>query len=105
MDDGIAPATKQCIKRFEDLQVTVPVEGTSGSATIAASFKESDGRFRVWCGNIGAHKTDRSSLDYRLRNSSRTKASVVQFLAELEALLLEGMLAIILRALHCAEYL
>ena len=54
---------------------------------VAASIRDSQGRFKVWCGNLGASKTDRSSLDYRLREAPRTKALVLKLLQDLRKLL------------------
>ncbi|PGH30734.1 hypothetical protein GX50_06496 [[Emmonsia] crescens] len=34
------------------------------------------GRLRVWTGNIGAHKSGRSSLEYRLRDASHIRAQI-----------------------------
>jgi len=47
-------------------------------------------RFKVWAGNIGAHRTGRSSLEYRLRDSSRLKDQVVKLLNELQKSLEDG---------------
>ena len=47
-------------------------------------------RFQVWAGNIGAHQTGESSLEYRLRDSSRLKNQVVKLLNELHKSLEEG---------------
>lgn len=38
------------------------------------------GRLRVWSGNIGAHKTGQSSLDYRLRDSSHIRNEILKLL-------------------------
>lgn len=44
------------------------------------------GRFRVWVGNISAHRTGRRSLEYRLRDSSNLQATVTDLLKDLQAL-------------------
>ncbi|KAG5797975.1 hypothetical protein H9Q69_002980 [Fusarium xylarioides] len=44
-------------------------------------------RFNVWAGNIGAHRTGPSSLDYRLRDSSNIKGQVLSLLKGLVELL------------------
>lgn len=38
------------------------------------------GRLRVWSGNVGAHKTSLSSLDYRLRDSSHIRNEIMKLL-------------------------
>ncbi|KAI1426685.1 hypothetical protein F5Y12DRAFT_251198 [Xylaria sp. FL1777] len=40
-------------------------------------------KFKLWAGNIGAHRTGRSSLDYRLRDSSHLHTQVVRLLDNL----------------------
>ncbi|KLO86236.1 uncharacterized protein FFNC_04587 [Fusarium fujikuroi] len=40
-------------------------------------------RFKVWSGNIGAHKKGRSSLDHRLRDASNIRNQVVDLLEDL----------------------
>ncbi|PGH08788.1 hypothetical protein AJ79_05887 [Helicocarpus griseus UAMH5409] len=52
------------------------------------------GRLRVWTGNIGAHKSGRSSLEYRLRDASHVREQVVALLENLRECLGE-VLAII----------
>ncbi|KAI1121420.1 hypothetical protein F5Y10DRAFT_282497 [Nemania abortiva] len=37
-------------------------------------------RFKLWAGNIGAHRTGHSSLDYRLRDSSHLRTQVLRLL-------------------------
>ncbi|RBA19098.1 hypothetical protein FPRO05_10027 [Fusarium proliferatum] len=41
-------------------------------------------RFKVWSGNIGAHKKGRSSLDHRLRDASNIRDQVVELLEDLK---------------------
>lgn len=40
-------------------------------------------RFKAWVRNVGAHKTDRSSLEYRLRDASNIRVQVRRLLIEL----------------------
>jgi hypothetical protein len=44
------------------------------------------GRFRVWAGNIAAHRPSHSrrSLEYRLRDSSRLRDTVLSLLRDLK---------------------
>ncbi|EEQ91496.2 uncharacterized protein BDCG_06616 [Blastomyces dermatitidis ER-3] len=42
------------------------------------------GRLRVWTGNIGAHQSGRSSLEYRLRDASHIRAQVASLLDSLK---------------------
>lgn len=47
------------------------------------------GRFRLWCANIGAHKSGRSSLDYRLREASHIRDRLNELLRNLITVLQE----------------
>ena len=49
------------------------------------------GRFRVWAGNTGAHRTGRVSLDHRLREVPEIHAEISELLRELELSLVQGM--------------
>ena len=59
-------------------------------ALLKAALADCNGRFRVWCGNVGAHRTGKASLDYRLRNSSTIKTGVIRLLRDLNGLLSDG---------------
>ena len=48
------------------------------------------GRFRIWSGNIGAHQTGKSSLDYYLRDAPTINKSVLHLLAALDELTLDA---------------
>jgi hypothetical protein len=49
-------------------------------------------RFKVWSGNIGAHRKGRSSLDHRLRDASNIRDQVVELLSDLKESLQDGKL-------------
>ncbi|KAK3314877.1 hypothetical protein B0H66DRAFT_482065 [Apodospora peruviana] len=49
--------------------------------------KDELARFKVWAGNIGAARTGRSSLEYRLRDSSNIRKQVLKLLEDLVELL------------------
>ncbi|RSL68847.1 hypothetical protein CEP53_002395 [Fusarium sp. AF-6] len=51
-------------------------------------------RFKVWSGNIAAHRTGTGSLDHRLRDSSNIRNQVVNLLRDLSGLL-EDAIAIV----------
>ncbi|KAK0667758.1 hypothetical protein QBC41DRAFT_323143 [Cercophora samala] len=48
-------------------------------------------RLKVWAGNIGAHRSDRTSLDYRLRDASNIRNQVVMLLVDLSESLNDAM--------------
>jgi hypothetical protein len=48
------------------------------------------GRFRVWAGNVGAHRSGRVSLDYRLREARDMREGVCDLLDYLKIILERG---------------
>jgi hypothetical protein len=54
--------------------------------------KDELGRFRIWSGNIGAHRKGCSSLDYRLRDASHISRRVIGLLQDLNQTLQDGEL-------------
>ncbi|KAI0185432.1 hypothetical protein EV127DRAFT_348341 [Xylaria flabelliformis] len=47
------------------------------------TIRDQFSKFKLWAGNIGAHRTGRSSLDYRLRDSSHLHTQVIRLLDDL----------------------
>jgi len=80
-----------CIAAFERL--TKGIENCnlpSGSHELALQLVQDQiGRFRVWAGNLGAHHPTRSrmSLDYKLKEASHIRNTVVELLEELHTTL------------------
>ena len=54
------------------------------------ALEDEMGRFRVWCGNLGALQKGHSSLEYRLRDSPLLSSNTLKFLEELEENLKEA---------------
>lgn len=50
---------------------------------IPRKLQDEHSRFKVWAGNLGAHKTGTGSLDYRLRDASRIRSQIISLLEEL----------------------
>lgn len=63
---------------------------TLDKKAIAQRLRDEFGRFRVWAGNAGAHRTGRVSLDYRLREASHIHAELTKLLGELNRALEKG---------------
>ena len=57
---------------------------------LAASWIDELGRLRIWAGNVGAHQTGSSSLEFRLRDSSHIRDEVTHLLTDLGRLLAEA---------------
>lgn len=77
MNKKIAPAVRDCLASFQAILEQV---GEIERTTIEDEY----GRFRVWSGNISAHRTGRRSLEYRLRDSSNLQATVTGLLEDLQ---------------------
>ncbi|KAK3291886.1 uncharacterized protein B0H64DRAFT_408339 [Chaetomium fimeti] len=58
---------------------------------IQRKIQDEQTKFKVWAGNIGAHKTGTGSLDYRLRDASPIKDQVIELLGELCDLLSQAI--------------
>ncbi|KAK8169920.1 hypothetical protein IWX90DRAFT_192809 [Phyllosticta citrichinensis] len=77
----IAEQVRKCLDSFHELGRIV-LSPSRNEAKNLSAFEVSDAadRFRIWAGNIGAHRKDRGSLDYRLRDASHIKDSVLDLL-------------------------
>lgn len=64
----------------------------------AATVNDQVARFKVWAGNIGAHRKGRSSLDYRLREASHIRAQIIRLLGDLLDALQDGELFLMERS-------
>ncbi|KAI0156843.1 hypothetical protein GGR57DRAFT_491348 [Xylariaceae sp. FL1272] len=67
--------------QFANLHEDDPATGASDSRV--ASQHELVTTFKLWSGNIGAHRKGRSSLDWRLRDASNLKDLVTNLLVDL----------------------
>jgi hypothetical protein len=96
----IADLSSECQQTFLCLKREISAEGNSKLHDPGAfpgfspeNHLDAFARFRVWVGNIGALKRDRSSLDYRLRHSA-VKDEVARLLSELSTALADRKLAV-----------
>jgi hypothetical protein len=97
--ESIAANVSRCLDAFRilctALQIRVDTElaklrvDNVGGISLSG-VKDELGRFKVWVGNIGAHRTGRSSLDHRLRDASHIRKQVVRLLEDLAESLLDG---------------
>jgi len=88
---AVAERVAQCLQLFTDMSQTVrdpsrAVPAGSFDANLDAEFD----RFKIWSGNVGAHRTDNSSLDYRLREAMALRDRVTELLDELLESITEG---------------
>ncbi|KAJ6445032.1 G-patch domain-containingprotein [Purpureocillium lavendulum] len=89
MGDSIASHVESCLGLFH-LVTDQPRSATGATEPFLRDIKDEQTRFKVWAGNIGAHHTGMSSLDYRLRDSSHIRTQVIKLLQDLDNLLEDG---------------
>ena len=77
----ISETVKECLHSFENLHTIVREHNEHQFVTRTISNEYA--RFKIWSSNIGAHRTGRSSLDYRLRDSSHLQDHVFRLLKSL----------------------
>ncbi|KAF1957486.1 hypothetical protein CC80DRAFT_443757 [Byssothecium circinans] len=80
---AIRIATAANVRAFLNLTTAITT-GDSDHALDYEALQDEIGRFRVWCGNIGALQKGHSSLDYRLRDSPLLSSNTLKLLAELK---------------------
>ena len=72
---SISATVRQCLARFKSIE---------GEYRDVLGLEDEHGRFRIWVGNISAHRSGgRRSLEYRLRDSSNLQSMVVALLQDL----------------------
>ncbi|KAJ5420286.1 hypothetical protein N7465_002805 [Penicillium sp. CMV-2018d] len=86
MATNIAIALNECLKEFTELTNSGALTQYNNEVSKHRWLDEL-GRLRIWAGNIGAHQTGQSSLDYRLRDASHLKNETVKLLQRLLRLL------------------
>ncbi|KAL9038333.1 MAG: hypothetical protein Q9180_003202 [Flavoplaca navasiana] len=80
-----------CLRSFGELLKLVNAPRYNYKDEVsAASWIDELGRLRIWAGNVGAHQTGSSSLEFRLRDSSHIRDEVTNLLTDLERLLAEA---------------
>ncbi|KAH7260848.1 uncharacterized protein BKA55DRAFT_535862 [Fusarium redolens] len=88
--NSIAEHVSACLQEFHDLCSSPTIWGDSfrdeGPQSDISLLKLQNelSRFKVWSGNIGAHRKGRSSLDHRLRDASNIRDQVIELLKDLK---------------------
>lgn len=78
----IAPLVNTCLKEFREL-----IAALEDESNYKDSLVDTLGRFRIWAGNVSAHRTGRRSLQFRLRDSSELADSVVRYVGDIISLI------------------
>lgn len=82
--ETIAFCVEKVLKAFNTVSaVLVEPERPYKDQIQLSDIGDEHGRFRIWSGNIGAHRGGRSSLDYRLRDASHIRQRVISLLQDL----------------------
>lgn len=80
-DVSIAQDVRICFEDFEKAIKSLAVAQPHVKQKIPPDgLKDELGRFRIWSGNIGAHRTGRGSMDYKLREASHIREGVLDLL-------------------------
>ena len=88
MEKPISSHVGQCLDLFStttDASEKSPEDPVTQS--LLQNIKDEQTRFKVWAGNIGAHRLGMSSLDYRLRDASHIRKQIFRLLDDLSTLL------------------
>ncbi|KAJ2983178.1 hypothetical protein NUW58_g6294 [Xylaria curta] len=81
---SIAGRVAQSLTTFEAINAVETQAGDDDAHLIwVQQINDQLAKFKLWAGNIGAHRTGRSSLDYRLRDSSHLHTQVIRLLDDL----------------------
>lgn len=82
--ESISSLFKRVVIAFSLLQTALREAGSSVIDQIQPSAVEDElARFRLWAGNVGAHRKGRISLDYQLRFATHLHDQVTDFLGQL----------------------
>jgi hypothetical protein len=97
---AIAEQVAICLDAFHNLSISATKVGdTTQEAGTFIRIPDEFGRFKVWSSNIGAHRSGRSSLDYRLRDASHLRKRVLELLDDLKSSLNDGKHRYLCRAI------
>ena len=82
-DASIASKYAHCRDSFNKLLQSLETSNETSDKAVARTLMDEFGRFKVWAGNAGAHRTGGVSLDYRLREAPHIHGELTELLEEL----------------------
>lgn len=80
----ISTEVSECYRTFDVL-----LDFLRNSNELAHGFEYQFDRFRLWSGNIGAQREGKSSMDFRLRDASQLKETVLSMLSSMRGVMLD----------------
>jgi hypothetical protein len=88
---SISDASASCLRGFDLLASALATADSDHRQNMPPKQLENEhGRFKVWAGNLGALQIGRSSLDFRLRESTVMQSNVLKLLHQLHSVLNES---------------
>jgi hypothetical protein len=89
---SIATHVQDCLSGFNSVCTSlVKADSRTRSKIPSGTIHDCLGRYRLWVGNIGAHRRGRGSLDYKLREASHIRDRVIELLQNLKTVLKEAL--------------
>jgi hypothetical protein len=89
---SIATHVQNCLEGFHNTcSKLAKAEPHIRNKVLPGVIQDALGRFRLWVGNIGAHRRGKASLDYKLREASHIRTRVLELLQNLESVLREAL--------------
>ena len=83
MAASISSSIVACLRAFNEfIEEIKDPDKEKPEGLYVQTWKDELGRLRIWAANIGAHQTGQSSLDFRLRDSSRIRQQMIKLLDE-----------------------
>jgi hypothetical protein len=88
---AVAEQVAKCLTAFQLLEQSCLQKGlTKENRDIPSLLDDEFGRFKIWSSNLGAHRSGKSSLDFRLSDATELRVRVVELLESLTESLDEG---------------
>ncbi|EXJ78183.1 hypothetical protein A1O3_09344 [Capronia epimyces CBS 606.96] len=89
--ESITAIARACFDSFGQLTATLTKASAEHcESTPPDKIEQEFGRFKIWCANLGALQTGKSSLDSRLRESVVIRTNVLKHLARLDQTLVKS---------------
>jgi hypothetical protein len=89
---SVATHVQHCLESFDKACIKLTMaEPRVHNKLQPGTIDNTQGRFRLWVGNMGAHRRGRASLDYKLREASHIRDRVIELLQNLEVVLREAI--------------